>query len=236
MAKTLNKVITKIKELRKQGVRIYKGRKSNILFITGCTKDKRRKKTEMPAYERYKGSASKAMLEFFEEYCAPKKENRTLDLYIMSAGYGFIPADKNIQWYNVTFAKQEQPWMNASARKKMAEELNIAKDFKKLIGEHGYKLIVIRLGPDYISALNSASPEGYSIPKGTQVCYLRPKSSTKRISFSSGKEKVFEIPKNVKINGSYQSRFWSEFFEKNTSTGKIIKKINNAKNVKDLLK
>ena len=231
MAKTLNKVITKIKELRKQGVRIDKGRKSDILFITGCTKDKRRKKTEMPAYKRYKGSASRAMLDFFKDNCALQKKNRTLDLYIMSAGYGFIPADKPIQWYDVTFAKTKE-----HQRKKMAEELKLANDFKKLIGKRGYKLIIIRLGPDYISAINSASPEGYSIPKGTQVCYLRPKSSTKRISFSSGKEKVFEIPKNVKINGSYQSRFWSEFFEKNTSTGKIIKKINNAKNVKELMK
>lgn len=233
MAKTLNKVITKIKELRKQGVRIDKGRKSDILFITGCTKDKNRQKTEMPAYKRYKGSASRAMLDFFKDNCASQKKNRTLDLYIMSAGYGFIPADKPIQWYDVTFAKTKE-----HQRKKMAEELKIAKDFKKLIGERGYKLIIIRLGPDYISALNSVTLEGYAIPKGTQICYLKPKSSTKRISFSSGKEKVFEIPKNVKINGSYQSRFWRDFFErnKNVSTSKIIKKISNAKNVKELMK
>ena len=110
------------------------------------------------------------MLTFFKDNCASLSKNRFFDLYVLSAGYGLIPADGKIQKYNVTFAKK-----TSHQKEEMARELKLKQNFDTILNQ-GYKLIILRLGNDYIQALNSvAPPDGYKISEGTKVCYLKPK-------------------------------------------------------------
>lgn len=230
--KSLEEILEKIKELRDerrgQGKRPCTERKLDILYITGCTEKKNEKDGELEAYRRYEGPASKKMLNLFGN----NREKQILDLYVMSAGYGFIPADSKISFYDITFAGKRK-----SLIKCMAEKLELMEDFKKLINSK-YKLIVLRIGSGYIKALKYVAPEGgYKLPEETVVCYLRAPSSNEKIQLSGGNVKIIDIPKTVKINVSFQDCFWHKFFEKhiNDSTDRIINKIIKSKSLEDLL-
>lgn len=222
------KYLKDIEKYRGLDKRPYKRRKSDILYITGCTKSKKQKDPNegMPAFDRYKGPASKKMLRFFKENSNGK---RVLDVYVMSAGYGFIPADAEILDYDVTFANTA-----SELKKEMAKKLELKKDFESLL-KMRYKLIVLRIGPDYMKALNYSASEGFSLPKGTTISYLK----TKRIKNLPllGDIKVFEIPESESVNGGYQDRIWSTFFNNNKdkSTDEIINRIINSDNIKELL-
>ncbi len=141
-------ILLTIGNLRKEGLRIEKERHSDILFITGCTSDKDGVYGDdgMSAFKRYIGGASTRMLKFFGSFHQKKK--RLLDLYVLSAGYGFIPADSSILKYDVSFNN-----VDSKLRKEMAKKLEIRKDFRDLL-KLGYKLIILRLGSQYIKALN----------------------------------------------------------------------------------
>ena len=166
MAKCLDNVKI-IKELRRNDGYVCRRLNSKILYITGCTSTKCKEPSLIPAYTRYEGDASKRMLRFFKDNCVFHKEGRIFDLYVLSAGYGFIPADQVIQNYDVTFQKT-----TISLKKEMAQKLELRVDFSKLLNQ-GYKLIILRLGGEYIKALNSVAPkDGYVIPEGTKICYL----------------------------------------------------------------
>lgn len=235
----LNEILSKIEKLKEDGVHIYRNRKSDILFITGCTSSKSEDEGTIPAYCRYTGAASKQILSFFKDNSAPLKKDRFIDLYIMSAGYGFIPADSEISYYNVTFARtKEQPWMNSDARKKMAEKLKLSQNFEEIL-EQGYKLIILRLGSDYVQALNSmAPPKGYKVPEGTKLCYLKPKS-TQEILLQGTVHPIKVCASNLRKYGnniSYQDCIWSEFLKKHQleSAENISKSITDK--IEDLVK
>ncbi|SIN91325.1 hypothetical protein [Fibrobacter sp. UWB11] len=234
--------------LRKNRPRIEeKERQSDILFITGCTSDKDGRDGELPAFERYVGGASVGILKFFSKFVEEKK--RPFDLYVLSAGYGFIPAEADIQKYDISFNN-----VDAKLRSEMAQSrhLNLSADFRSLL-EKKYKLIILRLGPKYIDALNKAvkndNVKFYELPNETHVFYLKPKS-TDQILFQAKSTQTHSIkPLEIygsevkKISGSKllndaQDSLWCKFFDKNQcmSTDEIIQKINDAKNVEDLLK
>lgn len=238
----------RIDDLRKNRPRIEeKEKRSDILFITGCTSDKNGRDGEMPAYERYTGGASTRMLKFFGSFHQKKK--RLLDLYVLSAGYGFIPAEADIQKYDISFNN-----VDAKLRSEMAQSqhLNLSADFRSLLAKK-YKLIVLRLGPKYIDALNKAVKNDivkfYELPNETLVFYLKPKTTDRILlqtkSMQAQTVKPLEIcgSEIKKISGSKllndaQDSLWCKFFDKNQcmSTDEIIQKINDVKNVEDLLK
>jgi hypothetical protein len=228
-------VLETIKCLRKGGPRIEKERRSDILFITGCTSTKSETSEKEAAYKRYIGKASQGMLNFFGTFHQKKK--RLLDLYVLSAGYGFIPADSRIQKYDVSFNN-----VNAVLRGKMAQRLAVGEDFQDLLNL-GYKLVILRLGSNYIKALKDVAQNGYNVLKNTKVCCLKTKSekTCKKLLHSDDLKGIEVNETDQRINGGkipYQDRIWSKFFEKNkdASTDEIIQKINNAKNVKELMK
>lgn len=224
---------TSNEKLRKEDADIYEDRKSDILFITGCTSSKSKDEGTIPAYCRYIGAASKKMLTFFKDNCASLSKNRFFDLYVLSAGYGLIPADGKIQKYNVTFAKK-----TSHQKEEMAKELKLKQNFDTILNQ-GYKLIILRLGNDYIQALNSvAPPDGYKISEGTKVCYLKPKS-TKIISLQGNVCPIEVCASDLRMYGNniaYQDSIWSNFFKKNQtkSVEEISKKISH--NIKDIIK
>lgn len=229
----LNEILSKIEKLKEDGVHIYRNRKSDILFITGCTSSKSEDEGIIPAYCRYTGAASKQILTFFKDNCACLDKDRFFDLYILSAGYGFIPADGKIQNYNVTFAKK-----SSHQKEKMAKELKLNQNFKTIL-EQDYKLIILRLGNDYVQALNSvAPPNGYKVPEGTKLCYLKPKS-TQEILLQGTVLPIKVCASNLRKYGnniSYQDCIWSEFFKKHRleSAENISKSITDK--IEDLVK
>ena len=229
--------LDKIKELR-EGSPFLEERRSDILYITACTGQKRKDDGEIEACKRYIGQSSKKMLDFYA-----KEGCQILDMYVMSAGYGLIPADKPIREYNVTFSKNEQneSWMNAPFRRKMAEKLSLGDDFKKLL-QNGYKLIILRLGGNYIDALNYGAPKGGYDTIGVKICYL---GNDNKIKLSDKENSTIKInvdkdnrTKNGRSNYNYQDMIWYEFFDKNKNfpTNEIINKITNATKVEELLK
>ena len=228
-----SKKVTDIAELKKEDADIYGSRKSDILFITGCTSSKSDEEKLISAYCRYTGVASKQILTFFKDNCKSLDRVRFLDLYVLSAGYGLIPADGKIQNYNVTFAKK-----TSHQKEEMAQKLNLSLNFQKLL-KQGYKLIILRLGNDYIQALNSvAPPNGYKIPEGTKVCYLKPKS-TRKISLQGNVCPIEVCASDFRMFGNniaYQDNIWSNFLKKHQtkSVEEISKKI--TYNIKDIVK
>lgn len=228
--------LDEIKKFR-EGSPFLEERRSDILYITACT-GRKSKDDEIVAYKRYIGQSSKKMLDFYA-----KEGNRIFDMYVMSAGYGLIPANKRIKEYNVTFSKNEQneSWMNPSFRRKMAENLGLGDDFKKLL-QNGYKLIILRLGGKYIDALNYVAPKGGYDTNGVKICYL---GDDNKVKLSDKEHSIIKInvcegdriKKDGRSNYNYQDRIWYEFFfnNKNFSTDKIINKIINSNNVKELL-
>lgn len=231
--------LDKIKELR-EGFPFLEERRSDILYITACTGQKSKKDGEIEAYKRYIGQSSKKMLDFYAE-----EGSQIFDMYVMSAGYGLIPADKKIKEYDVTFSKNEQneSWMNAQFRRKMVENLSLGDDFKNLI-RNGYKLIILRLGGKYIDALNSGAPKGGYDTNGVKICYL---GNDNKVKLSDKEHSIIKIKvceddrvkKDGRSNYNYQDMIWYDFFykNKNFSTDEIINKIINCKdkNVKELL-
>lgn len=229
--------LDKIDNLRKSGPRIEKKRHSDILFVTGCTsgKDGDYGDGGMPAFKRYVGEASSGMLKFFGVF--HQKRKRPIDLYVLSAGYGFIPAEASIQKYDVSFNNVE-----SRLRKEMAKKLELGEDFQSLL-KLGYKLIALRLGSNYIMALKDASPKGYDVLKGVKVCCLKPKTGKtyKKLLHTNDLIEVSVHDSDQRENrgkNACQDQIWSKFFErqKNDSLDEIIKKISNAKNVRELLK
>lgn len=229
--------LDKIDILRKNGPRIEKERRSDILFVTGCTsgKDGDDGDDGMPAFKRYIGEASSGMLKFFGVF--HQKRKRPIDLYVLSAGYGFIPAEASIQKYDVSFNN-----VDSKLRKEMAKKLEIGEDFQSLL-KLGYKLVVLRLGSNYIMALKDISQNGYDVLNGAKVCYLKPKSGKtfKKFLHTNDLTEVLVSDTDQKENrgrNAYQDQIWSKFFELqiNNSSDEIIQRISNAKNVKELLK
>lgn len=229
--------LDKIDILRKNGPRIEKDRHSDILFVTGCTSDKDGDcgDDEMPAFKRYIGEASSGMLKFFGVF--HQKRKRPIDLYVLSAGYGFIPAEASIQKYDVSFNN-----VDSILRKEMTKKLEIGKDFQSLL-KLGYKLVVLRLGSNYIMALKDASPKGYDVLKGVKVCCLKPKTGKtyKKLLRTNNLIEVPVYDSDIRENrgkNACQDQIWSKFFEiqKNDSLDGIINKISNARNVRELLK
>ncbi len=228
-------ILDKIKELRGNGSRIEK-RHSDILFITGCTSGKAGDDGDegMPAFKRYTGDASTRMFEFFGGFCYKKK--RVLDLYVLSAGYGFIPASASIRKYDVSFNS-----VDAKLRKDMAKQLEIGADFGNIL-KLGYKLIILRLGGKYIDTLNGALKENdelrYETHDEATICYLASNSKVK-ILLSGGMQEAIVVPESMRKkysgNNRYQDRIWSTFFNKHKdcSSDEIIKKLSRVKNFND---
>lgn len=229
-----NNIINKIEEhneIKKLRCNEFKLKKnSDILFITGCTSRKKDDEGEIPAFNRYTGSSSSGMLNFFSSF--HQRKNSLLDLYVLSAGYGFIPADAKIKKYDISFNN-----VDSNLRCEMSKRLNIGGDFHRILNL-GYKLIVLRLGSEYLKALNSVSKENnkllYEVSNETTICYLRPNEQLK-ISLSGGKLIPIVVPeserKNYGGNNRYQDHIWNKFFDKykECPTDEIIEKISSVK-------
>ena len=71
-----------------------------------------------------------------------------VDLHIVSAGYGLVPASRKLAPYEATFIGMKKPEARA-----WAKSLNLAADARKLLAQP-YDLALVLLGDDYLGALS----------------------------------------------------------------------------------
>jgi hypothetical protein len=98
----------------------------------------------MPAAELYTGQQHLRLMRGIS--AAESAGALSVDLRILSAGYGLIPGDRNIVPYEVTFAG-----MSGTAIGQWAKYLNIPQAFKALMFR-SYDLALVLLGDNYLRA------------------------------------------------------------------------------------
>jgi hypothetical protein len=121
-----------------------------IMVVTSCTASKKYtipdKTYQLKAIDMYQGSflpVKKGTLRFQEEF-----GKDSLDLVIISAGYGVLDQDDLIIPYEKTFAS-----MKKKERFKSYQELNLKKDLHDKINAANYDLIVVGLGLSYLEGI-----------------------------------------------------------------------------------
>jgi len=98
----------------------------------------------LPAEAMYSGQQHVRLMRGVKEL--REKEDHDIELQIVSAGYGLIPADQEIAPYECTFSG-----MRKSELREWACELNIPRDFREVLGED-FDLGLVLLGNDYLEA------------------------------------------------------------------------------------
>lgn len=100
----------------------------------------------MSAIERYDGPLFQ-VLRKFQSNSAKKAEK--LDVYILSAKFGLIPADKKIPLYDQPMTQQR------------AAELNpkVVSEISKIVAGKRYKEVFVCLGEQYLPVLKGSAPQ-----------------------------------------------------------------------------
>lgn len=114
----------------------FKPQQRDILIISTCT-DKKLKGTH-PAKELYQGD------NIFWLNCVPD----IFDWYILSGGYGLIPADTVISNYNHSLNS-----LKAYELDGLQDALYIYRDFRYLLENTSYKTVILLLSETYLRAL-----------------------------------------------------------------------------------
>ena len=109
------------------------------LLILSCSQRKHSSPGLLPAIERYNGPTFFVLRRFLKE--CPDKAG-TLDVYILSAAYGLIPADRPIAFYDRK--------MNASRAAGLRGEVLGA--FTRVM-QDGYDSLCLVMGKTYLTAL-----------------------------------------------------------------------------------
>jgi len=142
-----------------------------ILIITSCTGEKKHKPenqlqledfkagkevvaskeatvTEfmLPAGEMYTGQQHVRLMRGGEAFREKAGKKASIDLWVLSAGYGLISESQQIAPYESTFQG-----MKVGEIRSLADQLDIPADFRKVVGQK-YDLILMLLGDSYLRA------------------------------------------------------------------------------------
>jgi hypothetical protein len=98
----------------------------------------------LPAEEMYTGQQHVRLMRGVE--AIRESDEHELDLWILSAGYGLIPADREVAPYECTFSD-----MTKSETRRWGAELNVPEDFRDVLGR-SFDLGLVLLGNDYLEA------------------------------------------------------------------------------------
>ncbi|MGV8118918.1 MAG: tRNA-guanine transglycosylase DpdA [Candidatus Xenobiia bacterium LiM19] len=101
----------------------------------------------VPAIDMYEGDHHIRIKEGLEILGKKYNEKLSIELCIISAGYGIINSNTIIYPYNVTFSGK-----NKEAIKSRSLEMNIGRSFTQLLKKRD--LVVVLLGEDYLTSLN----------------------------------------------------------------------------------
>ena len=141
----------------------------NILVFSSCTKSKKFEYEKQPECSELinKHSIDKYVSQYPQYSCKAKEMYRgaqhknlfkginrlqeiaSIDPFIISAGLGIIPADKEISSYECTFTGKTKKFI-----KNRSDNLNIMTDFQKIVNQKDYDLIYLALGKDYLKSID----------------------------------------------------------------------------------
>jgi hypothetical protein len=127
------------------------------LLILSCSRKKRTDSRLLPALERYDGPAFQVLRKFIVECSA---EARELDIRILSAKFGLIPADRPIPFYDERM----------TARRAMALNLTVSAEMERLLAQRIYRKLLINVGQNYYPALarfESHVPDGLEVAQAS---------------------------------------------------------------------
>lgn len=111
------------------------------LLILSCSRRKRAGSRLLPALERYDGPAFQVLRKFIIDCPATALK---LDIRILSAKFGLIPADRLIPCY-------DQPM---TINRATALHPTVLLEVKRLFARHQYRKLMINIGRDYLPALS----------------------------------------------------------------------------------
>ena len=134
------------------------------LLILSCSKKKRPAKDLLPALERYDGPTYRVVNKFMRTH---PSEAQMLDVHILSAKFGLIPASESIPYYDCRMTQQRIKELQESTLD-ILEQIAVSKR---------YDDVFINLGKDYLQVLNgyeSIIPDDLKVivSTGTQGCKL----------------------------------------------------------------
>jgi len=138
------------------------------LLILSCSKRKRPVPGLLPAIERYNGPAFRILRRFMREQ--PDKAG-LLDVYILSAAYGLIPADCPIALYDLKITPSRAAELQPEVLAASAE----------IIPSGGYSHLCLVMGKTYLTALDGwqrFAPKGMKLtvaagPMGVKLTQLK---------------------------------------------------------------
>ena len=111
------------------------------LLILACSQRKRPALSLLPALERYDGPWFRVLRKFLHE--SPSEASR-LQVYILSAEFGLIPANQLIPDYDRRISRQQACKLNPV----------VLDQLQRLLESRQYTEILISVGKDYLQALS----------------------------------------------------------------------------------
>ena len=134
------------------------------LLILSCSQKKRSNPGSIPALERYDGPAFRVMNKFIR-VCS--SEAQLPDIYILSAKFGLISADKPIPYYDRRMTSQlieklQQPTLS---------------ELKQILNRKQYQEFFISMGKDYLRVLDgytslTSTNLNVTVSQGSMGCKL----------------------------------------------------------------
>ena len=110
------------------------------LLVLSCSQKKRPDPGLLPAIERYDGPMFRVIRKFLRE-CPSETQN--LDIFILSAEFGLIPATKRIGDY----------YHRMTPHRAVELQPQVLAELKRVLEDHQYKELFISVGQDYLGAL-----------------------------------------------------------------------------------
>jgi hypothetical protein len=142
-------------------------------FALGKSHVKRREKSLAsslrPAGELYSGLQHQRLMRGIGALQGHKTIE--VDLWILSAGYGLVPASQKLAPYETTFAGMKKPELQS-----WADQLQVPRQFRELVAQP-YDLGVVLLGNDYLQACSLDD----QIQLGGPTLFLTGKASAARM-------------------------------------------------------
>jgi len=100
----------------------------------------------MPAEQLYTGQQHVRLMSSVDSIRAHDEPSLAIDLFVLSAGYGLVPGERELPPYEITFSG-----MRKKELREWADNLNIPSDIREVL-KQPYDLAFILLGDNYLEA------------------------------------------------------------------------------------
>jgi hypothetical protein len=135
------------------------------LLVMSCGKRKRSDTASLPALERYDGPSFHVLRRYLASHPATPP-----DIYILSARFGLIPADRPIPYYDQRLTPQRAAELRPAVRDTLA----------RILARREYEQIYLAVGRDYTQALDDCAA-------------LAPKAASVAVAYGSQGKRLAQL-------------------------------------------